>query len=118
MASASCGYGFPLFTRLPLRVVFSGTQLPTRSVLEHSLTTLREIEGISQKMLTKTLRRLEWYGLIRREAYPVIPPRVGYSLTRLGESLIRILAQLCAWTEVHIEEVEATRRDYDAREGI
>ncbi len=55
----------------------------------------REIEGISQKMLTKTLRRLERDGLVGREAYPVIPPGVEYSLTPLGETPIRILAELC-----------------------
>ena len=77
----------------------------------------REIEGISQKMLTKTLRRLERDGVVGREVYPVVPPRVEYSLTPLGETLIRILAELCAWAEEHIEEVEAARRDYDARQG-
>ena len=77
----------------------------------------REIEGISQKMLTKTLRRLERDGVVRREVYPVVPPRVEYSLTPLGETLIMILAELCAWAEEHIEEVEAARRDYDARQG-
>jgi DNA-binding HxlR family transcriptional regulator len=76
----------------------------------------REIEGISQKMLTKTLRRLERDGLVGREAYPVIPPKVEYSLTPLGETLIKILAELCRWAEEHIEEVEAARRGYDARE--
>jgi DNA-binding HxlR family transcriptional regulator len=77
----------------------------------------REIEGISQKMLTKTLRRLERDGVIGREVYPVVPPRVEYSLTPLGETLISILAELCAWAEEHIEEVEAARRDYDSRQG-
>lgn len=76
----------------------------------------REIEGISQKMLTKTLRQLERDGLVGRETYPVIPPRVEYSLTSLGRSLIGILAELCAWAEQNIEEVEAARRDYDTRE--
>jgi DNA-binding HxlR family transcriptional regulator len=77
----------------------------------------REIEGISQKMLTKTLRRLERDGLVGRKVYPVVPPKVEYSLTPLGQSLIGILAGLCQWAEEHIEEVEAARRDYDAREG-
>ncbi len=77
----------------------------------------REIKGISQKMLTKTLRRLERDGLVGREVYPEIPPRVEYSLTPLGGSLIGILAKLCVWAEEHIEEVETARRDYDAREG-
>lgn len=77
----------------------------------------REIEGISQKMLTKTLRRLERDGLVGREVYPEIPPKVEYSLTPLGESLISILAELCEWAEEHIDEVEAARRDYDSRDG-
>jgi DNA-binding HxlR family transcriptional regulator len=77
----------------------------------------REIEGISQKMLTKTLRRLERDGLAGRKVYPVVPPRAEYSLTPLGQSLIGILALLCRWAEDRIEEVEAARRDYDAREG-
>jgi DNA-binding HxlR family transcriptional regulator len=47
----------------------------------------------------------------------VVPPRVEYSLTPLGQSLIGILALLCRWAEDRIEEVEAARRDYDAREG-
>jgi DNA-binding HxlR family transcriptional regulator len=76
-----------------------------------------EIEGISQKMLTKTLRRLERDGLVGRKVYPVVPPKVEYSLTPLGQSLIGILAGLCQWAEEHIEEVEAARRDYDARDG-
>lgn len=74
----------------------------------------REIEGISQKMLTKTLRSLERDGLVRREVHPVVPPRVEYTLTPLGESLIGILSELCAWAEEHIEEVDAAREKYDA----
>jgi len=77
----------------------------------------REIGGISQKMLTKTLRRLERDGLVARRTYPVVPPRVEYSLTALGESLMGILAALCQWAEEDIEEVEAARADYDARLG-
>ena len=88
----------------------------SRGIMRHNQL-YREIEGISQKMLTKTLRRLERDGLVRREVYPVVPPRVEYSLTPLGETLIRILAELCAWAEEHIEEVEAARRDYDRRQG-
>jgi DNA-binding HxlR family transcriptional regulator len=88
----------------------------SRGIMRHNQLH-REIEGISQKMLTKTLRRLERDGVIGREVYPVVPPRVEYSLTPLGETLISILAELCAWAEEHIEEVEAARRDYDARQG-
>ena len=88
----------------------------SRGIMRHNQLH-REIEGISQKMPTKTLRRLERDGVVGREVYPVVPPRVEYSLTPLGETLIRILAELCAWAEEHIEEVEAARRDYDARQG-
>ncbi len=88
----------------------------SRGIMRHNQRH-REIEGISQKMPTKTLRRLERDGVIGREVYPVVPPRVEYSLTPLGETLISILAELCAWAEEHIEEVEAARRDYDARQG-
>ncbi|MDQ3832573.1 MAG: helix-turn-helix transcriptional regulator [Actinomycetota bacterium] len=88
----------------------------SRGIMRHNQLH-REIEGISQKMPTKTLRRLERDGVIGREVYPVVPPRVEYSLTPLGETLISILAELCAWAEEHIEEVEAARRDYDARQG-
>lgn len=75
----------------------------------------RQIGGISQKMLTKTLRGLERDGLIGRKVYPVIPPKVEYSLTLLGRDLMGPLSQLCIWAEEHIEEVEAARKDHDDR---
>ncbi len=73
----------------------------------------REIGGISQKMLTQTLRSLERDGIVNRMVYPVIPPMVEYSLTPLGETLIEPLCQLCKWAETHIPEVEAARDKYD-----
>lgn len=75
----------------------------------------RRIGGISQKMLTKTLRGLERDGLISREVYPVVPPKVEYSLTPLGRDLMGPLSQLCIWAEEHIGEVEAARAEHDAR---
>lgn len=75
----------------------------------------REIGGISQKMLTQTLRRLERDGLVERRVYPVVPPRVEYSLTPLGESLIEVFTALCDWAEERIDEVEEARARYDAR---
>jgi DNA-binding HxlR family transcriptional regulator len=69
----------------------------------------REIEGISQKMLTQTLRRLEKDGLISRKVYPVVPPMVEYSLTPLGLTLIKPLKALCQWAEDHFHEVEGAR---------
>ena len=59
----------------------------------------REVGGISQKMLTQTLQDLERSGLVSRQVYAVVPPRVEYSLTDLGQSLVPILGALCAWCE-------------------
>jgi DNA-binding HxlR family transcriptional regulator len=69
----------------------------------------REIDGISQKMLTQTLRNLEEDGLVRRVVYPEVPPRTEYSLTPLGETLRQPLGSLCEWAETHIAEVEKAR---------
>ena len=73
----------------------------------------REISGISQKMLTQTLRGLERDGIVKRKVYAVVPPMVEYSLTSLGETLIEPLCKLCKWAETHIPEVEAARNHYD-----
>jgi len=69
----------------------------------------REIGGVSQKVLTRTLRRLERDGLVERKMHPVVPPTVEYSLTRFGESLPEPLEALCAWAERHVEELETAR---------
>jgi len=67
----------------------------------------RELDGVSQKMLTQTLRALEAHGLVDRTVYPVVPPRVEYRLTPLGESLNAPLAELCRWTARHGAELES-----------
>jgi DNA-binding HxlR family transcriptional regulator len=69
----------------------------------------REIDGISQKMLTQTLRNLAEDGLVKRVVYPEVPPRTEYSLTPLGETLRKPLGSLCEWAETHIAEVEKAR---------
>jgi DNA-binding HxlR family transcriptional regulator len=69
----------------------------------------QQIGGISQKMLTQTLRSLERDGLVQRKVYPVVPPRVEYSLTRLGRTLIEPLRALCRWSEKHLPELQANR---------
>ena len=69
----------------------------------------RQIGGVSQKMLTQTLRRLEGDGLVERKVYPVVPPRVEYSLTRLGETLTEPLKAICRWAEAHLPELRAVR---------
>ena len=69
----------------------------------------REIGGISQKMLTQTLRSLERDGLVQRTVHPVVPPKVEYSLTKLGRTLIEPLQGLCRWSEKHLGELQAHR---------
>lgn len=71
------------------------------------------IGGISQKVLTQTLRGLERNGVVRRTVYPVVPPQVEYSLTRLGKSLIGVLTGVCMWAKTHYDEVELARKRYD-----
>ncbi|MEP0799654.1 helix-turn-helix transcriptional regulator [Funiculus sociatus GB2-A5] len=73
----------------------------------------RQINGVSQKMLTQTLRNLERDGLVVRKVYPVVPPKVEYSLTPLGETLIEPLGTICKWAETHIDEMQAARERYD-----
>jgi DNA-binding HxlR family transcriptional regulator len=73
----------------------------------------RQIGGISQKMLTQTLRRLERDGLVRRTVYAEVPPRVEYALTRLGQTLCAPLATLRTWAEANIADVQAAQQRYD-----
>ena len=63
----------------------------------------KELSGVSQKMLTQTLRNLVEHGLVARTVYPVVPPRVEYSLTALGVSMNEPLTQMCLWTERHAD---------------
>jgi len=72
----------------------------------------RELDGISQKMLTQTLRDLECNGLVARTVHPDTPPRVEYSLTPLGLTLVEALTVLRDWANDHYHEVEAARRRY------
>lgn len=69
----------------------------------------REIDGITQKMLTQTLRELERNGLVSRKVYAEVPPKVEYSLTPLGRTLIEPLAALHEWALAHVDELEKAR---------
>ncbi len=75
----------------------------------------RTIDGISQRMLTVTLRHLERDGLVERLVYPVVPPRVEYRLTPLGSSLHDTIQGLVDWTERHQTRIAAAREAYDIR---
>ena len=74
----------------------------------------KRLSGVSEKMLTQTLRALERDGLVRRTVYPVVPVRVEYALTPLGETLREPLKALTEWSTLHIAEVLAARERYDA----
>ncbi len=76
----------------------------------------REIGNISPKVLTQTLRELESYGLIEREVFPVIPPRVEYRLTPMGDSLVEALDALRDWAMDNNADVEAAMAEYEKRE--
>jgi DNA-binding HxlR family transcriptional regulator len=89
------------WTALIIHVLSKGTQ-------RHS-ELRRQISGVSQKMLTQTLRSLENDGLVERKIYPVVPPKVEYSLTPLGQSLIEPLEAICHWAEAHLGELETAR---------
>jgi len=102
----------------------TAAQCPSREVLDHVTSrwgtlvliilqegTLRfgalrdRVGGVSEKMLAQTLRTLEADGLVHREAYPVIPPRVDYSLTPLGEGLTERLVPLFSWVAEHADDI-------------
>ena len=73
----------------------------------------RRVRGISQKMLTQTLRGLERDGLVTRTVHAEVPPRVEYALTEPGRTLITPLATLDAWARAHMPAIEEARRRYD-----
>jgi DNA-binding HxlR family transcriptional regulator len=75
----------------------------------------REIGGVSQKMLTQTLRGLERDGLVARMVYASVPPKVEYSLTELGRTLVPMLEAIRGWSENNIEDIIKARDNYDAR---
>ena len=75
----------------------------------------RAVEGISQKMLTQTLRQMERDGLVLRTVHPVVPPKVEYRLTDLGQSLSAAFCGVWTWAETHLDRIEAARVAFDAR---
>lgn len=75
----------------------------------------RQIGGISQKMLTQTLRELERDGLVQRTVYAEVPPRVEYALTPLGQTLCGPIAAIRSWAEENISAVTGAQQRYDQR---
>ena len=116
-----------------LRIADGTTMCPQRMALEHVTSrwgTLvlialldrsyrfgelrREIGRVSEKMLTQTLQTLERDGLVHRDAKPVIPPRVDYSLTDLGREAAEQVRALAQWTERRMAAIQRAREEYDA----
>ena len=107
-----------LVTDLIGRVADKWTMLVLETLVEKGelrFTRLAEsIPGISQKMLTQTVRAMERDGLLTRTVHPVIPPRVEYKLTKLGLSLSGAFCGVWMWAEKHLEQVEDARSAFDA----
>lgn len=90
-----------------------GDSVGTRSLRYSELA--RRLAGVSQKMLTQTLRSLERDGLVTRRVTPTVPVTVTYELTELGLSLQRVMGGIKDWAEAHMGEVLANRKAHDAR---
>ncbi|MFC6020720.1 winged helix-turn-helix transcriptional regulator [Plantactinospora solaniradicis] len=75
----------------------------------------RKVDGISQRMLARTLRHLERDGLVTRTVYPTVPPRVDYELTPMGATLHETIRALVHWTETHQNAIATARAAYDVR---
>nr|WP_250033989.1 helix-turn-helix domain-containing protein [Actinoplanes maris] len=75
----------------------------------------REVDGISQRMLARTLRHLERDGLVSRTVHPTVPPRVDYALTEMGSTLHLTIQTLVTWTEEHQSRIATARDTYDRR---
>ncbi|MCW0198296.1 helix-turn-helix domain-containing protein [Sphingopyxis sp.] len=102
------------------RVADKWTMLLLEALEEHGtcrFTRLSQlVPGISQKMLTQTLRAMERDGLVDRKVHPVVPPKVEYSLTGLGQSLGEAFCGVWLWAEANLDRVEASRTAFDTRE--
>ncbi|MET0064137.1 MAG: helix-turn-helix domain-containing protein [Candidatus Thiodiazotropha endolucinida] len=73
------------------------------------------VVGISQRMLTQTLRDLEREGYVNRTVYPEVPVKVEYELTSMGRDIVKPLYQLVSWAETHHDEIKRSRKAYDER---
>ena len=101
----------PLTSKWSMLVLFALMEGPERfSSLK------RRIEGISQRMLTVTVRQLQREGYILRIAYPEVPPRVEYQLTSLGDEVVKPLCNLILWSEKRHEDIRSARTVFDSQE--
>ncbi len=108
-----------LVTDLIGRVADKWTMLILEVLIEHGTVRFTRlgklVGGISQKMLTQTLRQMERDGLISRTVYPVVPPKVEYQLTELGSTLSESFCGVWIWADQNLTKVEAARRAFDGR---
>ena len=93
-------------------IIYTLSQAPAERLRFSQL--LRGIQGISQRMLTTTLRNLERDGAVKRHFFPEVPPRVEYELTPLGKSLLGPVQALMVWVEANWSEISAARATFDA----
>ena len=103
------------------RVADKWTMLILEVLAEHGETRFTRVGelvgGISQKMLTQTLRQMERDGLVIRTVHPIIPPKVEYRLTDLGFTLAEAFCGVWTWAEANIDRIEAARAAFDGRKG-
>ncbi|WP_313008122.1 helix-turn-helix domain-containing protein [Brevundimonas vesicularis] len=102
------------------RVADKWTMLILEVLAEHGETRFTRVGelvgGISQKMLTQTLRQMERDGLVIRTVHPIIPPKVEYRLTDLGFTLAEAFCGVWVWAEKNIDRIEAARAAFDGRD--
>lgn len=108
-----------LVTQIIGRVADKWTMIVLEALTEHGelrFTRLAErCEGISQKMLTQTVRLMERDGLLVRTVHPVVPPHVDYRLTQLGSDLAEAFCGVWVWAAINVNRIEEARRAFDAR---
>lgn len=107
-----------LVTEVIGRVADKWTMIVLEVLTEHGECRFSQVarlaEGISQKMLTQTLRQMERDGLVTRTVHAVVPPRVDYRLTEMGASLSEAFCGVWVWAARHLDRIEAARRAYDS----
>ena len=110
-----------LVTEVIGQVADKWTMIVLEVLIEHGELRFSKVmklaEGVSQKMLTQTLRRMERDGLVIRTVHPVIPPKVEYRLTELGAQLSEAFCGVWVWAAHNVDRIEAARRAFDLRKA-
>lgn len=113
-------YGDKHHIRAVVKITSSKWMLPVLHVLSDGTKRYHEIHlelpGITQKVLTEMLHKLERHGFVERVAYPTVPPKVEYTLTELGASFVGALVPVVDWTKEHLHEMQKAQNTYDSSE--